>query len=207
MNIKALSSNLSRNIRSFRAARGYTQAQLAVAAGIPRPTIAKLEAGSPNPTLAVLAGVAAALRVTIEELVAAPAALGRLYEPEDLPTRRERGVELRQLIPVPIPGITLERMSFAPGAKLSGVPHPPGSAEFLAVEVGTVQLITPEQRWSVGPGQVVHYRGDQKHGYHNPGDTPALAFTLIIPRSKAMFEALDATRQVPEGPPGATRTA
>jgi transcriptional regulator with XRE-family HTH domain len=187
MDSPRLAENLSRNVRLFRAMRGFTQAQLAHAAGLPRPTVAKLEGGSPNPTLGVLARVAGALQVTLEELVAAPASLGRLYDTAELPSRTERGVEIRQLVPAPIPGVTLERMLFAPGARLSGIPHSPGSAEYLAVEYGVVQLTTPDERWSVGPGQVVLYRGDQKHGYHNPGTTPALAFTLIIPRSKPIF--------------------
>ncbi|MBX2802649.1 MAG: XRE family transcriptional regulator [Myxococcales bacterium] len=181
MDLEQLSANLSRNVRRLRSLRGFTQARLSEMSGVPRPTIAKLESGSPNPTLSVLARLAHALRVTLEELLAAPPSLGRLYTAEELPTRKERGVELRQLIPQAIPGVTLERMAFAPGARLSGAPHPPGSWEYLAVERGRIQLTTPDERWTLRAGEVVHYRGDATHGYHNPDSTPALAFTLILP--------------------------
>jgi len=180
VDVERLSRNLSHNLRRLREERGLTQAALAQAAGVPRPTLAKLESGSPNPTLHVLARVAEALRVAIEELLAPPPAVGRLYAASELVVRRERGVERRQLIPHPIPGATLERMHFAPGARLSGAPHPRGSREYLAVERGVVQLTTPGGRWRVNAGEVLAYQGDQTHGYHNPEGSDALAFTLVL---------------------------
>ena len=180
MDLERLSANLSRNLRRLRETRGVTQATLARLSEVPRPTIAKLEAGSPNPTLHVLARITHALRVSIEELIAPPPAAGKLYQASELTVFRDRGVERRHLIPHPLPGATLERMTFAPGARLSGAPHPAGSREYLAVEQGRIHLTTPAERWVVEPGQVLEYRGDQTHGYHNPDHTNALAFTLVI---------------------------
>ncbi|MEN0064232.1 MAG: helix-turn-helix transcriptional regulator [Myxococcota bacterium] len=103
MNPEALSRNLSQNLRRIRAERGLTQVGLSTLSEVPRPTIAKLEGGSPNPTLHVLAQIAAALRVGIDELLAPTPSVGRLYRAEDLVLRVERGVERRQLVPHPIP--------------------------------------------------------------------------------------------------------
>ena len=55
-----VAGNLAENIRQLRDARGMSQAQVAKAAGIPRPTWTNLESGTANPTLAVLLKVAAA---------------------------------------------------------------------------------------------------------------------------------------------------
>src|SRR5687768_6811112 len=96
-----LAANLSRNLRELRQLRRYTQQQLAALSGVPRPTIATLESGSANPTLAVLAQVAAALQVSIEELIGPPRDMGRLYAAAELPARVKRGVEMRQVIPDP----------------------------------------------------------------------------------------------------------
>lgn len=177
----ALAANLSRNLRQLRELRGCTQARLSTLAGVPRPTIAALEAGGSNPTLAVLCQLAAGLQVTIEELISPPRHMGRLYKAAELPRRDNRGVELRQMVPDAIPGITLERMAFPPGARITGVPHPPGSREYLICETGSVTLTTESQRWVLEAGDVVVYRGDQSHGYLNPHDVPAVAFTMIMP--------------------------
>jgi transcriptional regulator with XRE-family HTH domain len=174
-----LQEYLCANVRLLRLARGLTQEGLAELAGVPRATIAKIEAGSPNPTLATTARLAAALRVSLDELVAPPASSGRLYPADSLPRRSKGGVELRQLLPHPLPGLTLERLSFAPQARLGGAPHLPGSREYLVCESGRVQLTTPAERWELGPGDVVAYRGDQPHGYTNPSEEPSVAFTII----------------------------
>jgi transcriptional regulator with XRE-family HTH domain len=176
-----LSANLARNLRQLRALRRFTQARLAAVSGVPRPTLAALESGSANPTLAVLGQVAAGLQVSIEELVGTPRDMGRLYRPAELPTREVRGVEFRQVVPDAIPGITLERMAFPPRSRVTGVPHTPGSREYLICETGALVLTTESQRWELAPGDVVVYRGDQSHGYHNPHAEPAVVFTLIMP--------------------------
>lgn len=176
-----LAANLSRNVRQLRELRGCTQARLASLSGVPRPTIASLEAGGSNPTLAVLCQLAAGLQVTIDELISPPRHMGRLYKADELPRRETRGVELRQVVPDSIPGITLERMAFPPHARMTGAPHPPGSREYLICETGSVTLTTESQRWILDVGDVVVYRGDQSHGYSNPHDAPAVAFTLIMP--------------------------
>jgi transcriptional regulator with XRE-family HTH domain len=124
-----LVANLSRNLRRLRDLRRYTQARLAEVSGVPRPTIAALESGGANPTLAVLCQVAAGLQVSIEELIGTPRDMGRLYPAAELPTREVRGVEFRQVVPDPIPGITLERMAFPARSRVTGIPHTPGSRE------------------------------------------------------------------------------
>lgn len=182
MNSDDLAANLARNLRQLRTLRRYTQAQLAAAAGVPRPTIATLESGGANPTLTVLSKVSRALQVTLEELVGPPRDMGRLYRADELPRVRKRGVELRQVVPDPIPNVTLERMHLPPRARLTGAPHPPGSREYLICESGAVVLTTMAQRWELSPGDVVVYRGDQSHGYANPDPSAeAVAYTLIMP--------------------------
>ena len=177
-----LPRHLAENIRALRALRRCTQAQLAAASGVPRPTIATLESGSGNPTISVLARVARALQVTLEELIAPPRDMGRLYRVDELPRVVKRGVERRQVIPDPIPHLTLERLALPPGGRLTGIPHPPGSREYLACESGAIVLTTAASRWELYAGDVVVYRGDQSHGYANPDEgAPAVAYTLIMP--------------------------
>ena len=52
--LETLASDLGRNVRTLREARGLSQSQVAKLAGIPRATWAHLESGGANPTLTVL---------------------------------------------------------------------------------------------------------------------------------------------------------
>src|SRR5437588_9068898 len=102
MNVDALAGHLAANVRQLRDARGLTQQQMAKVSGLPRATWANLESGSANPTLAVLHRVAAALQVSIEELLGAPRASARFYPKGTLPERMRGDVAVRQLLPDPI---------------------------------------------------------------------------------------------------------
>ena len=73
-------------------------------------------------------------RLSVEELSAAPKASARLYRADELPRRVKTGVTVRQLVPDAIPGLMVERMSLPVGARMSGVPHTPGTREYLCCE-------------------------------------------------------------------------
>lgn len=171
---------LSRNVRRLRLARGWTQADLAERAGVPRPTITRLEAGSPNPTFAVVARVAAALDASLDELTAVPGEGERVVPSAQLPAREHRGVVLRQVLPEPLDGVTFERMAFPPRSRLTGAPHAAGSQEYLVCESGRIRLRTTLQVHHLDPGDVAVYAGDQPHSYANDDDEPAVAYTLIV---------------------------
>lgn len=177
--IDKTAENLARNIRQLRDVRGMTQSRLSVASTVPRPTIATLESGAANPTLSVLLKVSSALQVTVEELIAAPRASARHYPAGSLPEKRRGGVIVRQLLPDPIPSLGLERMFLPAGGRLTGIPHTPGTREYLTCESGQVKLVASGESFRLEPGDVVVFRGDQKHSYHNPGRGPAVAYSVI----------------------------
>jgi transcriptional regulator with XRE-family HTH domain len=171
--------HLADNIRGIREARGLSQQQISKAAGIPRATWTHLESGAGNPTLAVLIKVADALEVRLDELLAPPRQPARFLRADELPTRSRGQVAIRKLLPEPLPNLDLERMSLPPGARMAGVPHTPGTREYLACEHGIVELAVAGQRYTLSEGDVVIFRGDQRHAYHNPGTKPAVAYSAI----------------------------
>ncbi len=172
-------ANLAANAKALRETRGLTQSQMAKAAELPRPTWANLETGAANPTLSVLMKVAGALQVTLEELVGAPRASARLYRASELPQNKRGKAIIRRLLPDPIPGLELERMEFPPGAAFAGVPHTAGTREYFTCESGSLELSAGGERWQLEPGDVVVFRGDQRHGYRNPGRDTAVAYSAV----------------------------
>ncbi|MCA9621066.1 MAG: helix-turn-helix transcriptional regulator [Myxococcales bacterium] len=171
--------NLANNMRQLREARGLTQQQVARRAGVPRPTWANLESGGANPTLAVLVRVATALSVSLEELIGPPRASAKLYRAADLPVRKRGHVQVRELLPESLTGLAIERMELPPGGQMTGTPHTPGTREYLTCESGTVELAAAGSSWTLSPGDVVVFRGDQKHGYRNPGRSRAVAYSVV----------------------------
>jgi len=171
--------HLADNIKALREARGLSQQQIAKIAGIPRATWTHLESGAANPTLAVLVKVANAVQVRLDELLAPPRQAARLVRASELTTRQRGDVAIRKLLPEPLPGLDLERMVLPAGARMAGVPHTPGTREYLTCERGVVELAVGGERYRLGEGDVVSFRGDQRHGYHNPGGATAIAYSAI----------------------------
>ena len=153
--------------------------QIAKIAGVPRATWTHLESGAANPTLAVLVRAANALQVRVDELLAAPRQPARHIPAAELPVRQRGEVTVRKLLPESLPGLDLERMVLPPGARMAGVPHTPGTREYLTCERGTVELAVAGERYRLAEGDVVTFRGDQRHGYHNPGAQLAIAYSAI----------------------------
>lgn len=179
-------TNLADNVRMLREARGLTQSQMAKIAGVPRPTWAHLESGSANPTLAVLIKVAAALQVSLEELVGPPRSSGRYFPADSLGVRRRGTVTVRKLLPESLAGFEIERMEIPAGGSMTGVPHTPGTREYLTCERGQIELSESGTVWRLSPGDVVVFRGDQKHGYRNPGRSGAIAYSVVALAPAAM---------------------
>jgi transcriptional regulator with XRE-family HTH domain len=175
-----IASRLARNLQELRKTRGLSQQQIAKLAELPRATWANLESGAANPTLQVIAKVAAALQVSFEELVSAPKASARRFLKDELKTRARGPVLLRSLLPDPIPGMTLERMELPPRSGMTGVPHTGGTREYLTCESGRLVLTASGERYELSPGDVVVFRGDQRHAYANPGAVPAVGYSVVV---------------------------
>lgn len=175
-----LGDRIARNVRQLREARGLTQEQMAKVAEVPRATWTNLESGSANPTLSVLHRVAGALQVTIEELLSTPRAACEFFPFGTLPQRRQGNAHIRKLLPHPIPGMEMDRIEIPPRGRMPGVPHTPGTREYLTCETGEILLAAAGEQYHLHPGDVVAFRGDQRHSYANPGDDVAIGYSVVV---------------------------
>ena len=175
-----LAGRLGKNVAALRQMRGQSQAQLAKLAGIPRATWAHLESGAANPTLVVLHRVARALQVSIEELVSAPRAQAKHHPASTLPTKTRGQATIRKLLPDPIPGMEIDRIELPPDGRMIGVPHTPGTTEYLLCEKGRLELVASGETYVLEVGDVVVFRGDQKHSYRNAGKGDAVGYSVVL---------------------------
>lgn len=174
-----VADHIALNVKALRVARGLTQAQLSKIAGLPRATWANLESGAANPTIAVLVRVSSALQVSLEELVSPPRATARHFPASALPKKTRGNVEVRKLLPDPIPGLEIDRMELPPRGRMVGVPHRAGTREYLTCETGEIALVASGERYVLQPGDVVVFRGDQAHSYLNETSRAAIGYSVV----------------------------
>ncbi|MEM7613337.1 MAG: XRE family transcriptional regulator [Pseudomonadota bacterium] len=163
-----LKRNLADNVRRLRESRGMSQQQLANMSGIPRPTWASLETGAANPTLIVLSKAAGALGVSIEELVGPPRSEFKFIPAANVVERRRQGARVRPLVAESIAGLEITRTELEPGGRMVGIPHKTGTREYLTCERGKVELVAGGEHHVLGEGDMLVFRGDQRHSYLNP---------------------------------------
>src|SRR5215471_5199348 len=159
---------IAQNLRQLRQSRNLTQEQLARLSGVPRPTWSNLESGAANPT------------VPVEELISPPKAQAKLYRADSIPRKQRGGVHIRKLLPDYLQGVELDRMELPPGSQMTGIPHRLGTREYLACEAGQVDLVVSGDKYELSPGDVVVFRGDQKHSYSNRGAKVAVAYSAVV---------------------------
>lgn len=174
-----ISENLAQNVRRLREGLGLSQQQISRLAQLPRPTWANLESGEANPTISVLTKVAASLSVGVEELLGPPKANARHLPAESLPTRRRGKVAIRSLLPDSVVGLELERLTLAPAAQMVATPHAKGMQKHLACEVGELELVASGTSYRLQAGDVLIFRGDQRHSYRNVGRGRAVAYSVV----------------------------
>ncbi len=71
-------------------------------------------------------------------------------------------------------------MELPPHVRFSRLPHSPGTREQLTCERGRIQLIAGGEQYVLEPGDVMVFRGDQRHSYVNLGDTTAIGYSVVV---------------------------
>jgi mannose-6-phosphate isomerase-like protein (cupin superfamily) len=175
--------DLAGNLRRLRKRAGLTQAALADAAGLPRATCASLEQPGANPGLDTLMTVAAALEVSLDELVN-PMPEARYFKvlPEQMADYRAEGgrFSARTVSPIASKGVQINHVTIQPATRSVGRPHPRGAQEFYFALAGTTVLSIADERVTVEPGCLVQFPGHHKHVYENPGRTPVEAISVVV---------------------------
>jgi transcriptional regulator with XRE-family HTH domain len=158
---------LAANLRRLRIARHLSLSELARATAISKATLSSIESGSSNPTVETLAALAAALRVTLGELLEeAPLAPVRVLRAAEARRRERDGMSVR----------ALERFDAEEGAQLSlaeielpadhrreHAARPPGTRVGIYVLAGKVIAGPAERVTELAEGDYMTFPADVPH--------------------------------------------
>jgi transcriptional regulator with XRE-family HTH domain len=176
-----IAGQIAARVRAGRAQRRWTLDELAARSGVSRRLIVQIEQGDANPSLATLLKLAAALDVTLTELLA-----GR---PQDRPVAVVPRQDAMTLWSTPAGGaahllvshgpLELWAWTLQPGDRRASQPHRPGALELLTVQTGTIRLEVGDHHVEVSAGDSAWFDATHPHAYDNPGATAA-NFTLVV---------------------------
>jgi transcriptional regulator with XRE-family HTH domain len=178
---ESVAVEIAARVRAARTQHRWTLDELAARSTVSRRLIVQIEQGDANPSLATLLKLAAALGITLTELVAG--------EPEPAPVAVVAAQDAMTLWSTPGGSAARLRVShgpvelwswtLAPGDRRDSDPHRPGSVELIAVETGAVALDVGGHRAGIPAGDSAWFDATLPHSYANPRATPA-TFTLVV---------------------------
>jgi len=175
-----LSARLAENLRRLREARGFTQQELSVASGVPRPTLAHLESGSANPTLSVIARVAHALSVPMEDLVARPSAVLEFRSAKSLGRHERSGLRIVDVCPDAPSGVAVERIELAQRAEVQREGSRQADRTYVVCERGELEISSDDERCLLRVGDLVMVRRGAQHVLSQRGRSAAIAYSVRI---------------------------
>lgn len=179
---ESLSRNLADRIHDRRTKKGLTQSALAKLSHVPRSTIANLESGTGNPSLINLAKISGALNTSIEMLLTPPKALCKLIPADQIKSisRAQGEVIINKLLPDPIAGMEIDKLEINGGAKMRGLPHAPGTREYLHCLQGEIMIVVAGESYHIQKGDVLAFPGETHHSYENIGKVRAIGLSVVI---------------------------
>lgn len=174
---------LAINVQNLRRVKSFSEEKLSDIADIPRSTITNIESGEGNPSLNNLCKLAAALHVSIEELLSRPRTDCALIKAKDIPvqTRSKGKVSIQKLMPDKKKGIEIDRIELNGACTMTGHPHLEGTKEYLHVVDGAVTVFIRGEKVVVEKGDVLAFSGNQPHSYKNTQSKKAVALSVVIP--------------------------
>jgi transcriptional regulator with XRE-family HTH domain len=186
----ALDALIARRIRHEREARGWSIAELALASGVSRAMISKVERAEASPTAALLGRLSGAFHLSVSALLAraeADAGPARIARADRQPLWRdpETGYRRRAVSP---PGAEPElvEVELPPGARVA---YPAASVAFLRGQVVRVlagRLVVEEggEQAALAAGDSLAFDLDHPkgHAYRNPSATRPCRYLVALSR-------------------------
>lgn len=181
-----------RKIKYERLLKGYTLKRLAELVGCSESMVSKVENSRLSPSLAMLHRIAAALEVSVSDLI--------LQENDDLSagkvvvfpanrfeiTGKDRdearaGVWFDRILPFGHDGLLqVQILHLEPGAEQPRFLHHEGE-ELIFVLDGVLDVIVEDETYPVGRGDMIYFSSMLDHRYGNSGDRMARAFWVNTP--------------------------
>jgi transcriptional regulator with XRE-family HTH domain len=174
---------IAQRVAAFRKRQGLSLDQLAVRAGVSKGSLAGLEKATGNPSISLLCQTAAALGVSVSDLLASSSprkAEAFALDGGKVLWRGPSGGTARLLFGTRGP-IMFELWDWVihPGERYEARAHSPGTKEILHAMKGRLRAVVDGEAFEIGPGQGLFMETDVPHAYFCAGKQ-AVRFRMTV---------------------------
>lgn len=187
---RALGKALAKRIRALRDARQITLDALAQQAGLSKGTVVALEQGKANPSIGVLCRLAAALSLSVTDLLADPASevSEKLIERTTPVVLWSSAAGSTAKLDAALTGSTMFELwswTLVPGETYQADAHSPGTRELVAVSRGRLAVTVGDQSISLDAGGAIRLLTDSPHSYTCIGGEPVEFSMAVLERQSS----------------------
>jgi transcriptional regulator with XRE-family HTH domain len=174
-------AEVAARVRAARSQRRWTLDELAARSTVSRRLLVQIEHAEANPSLATLLKLAAALGITLTELLSDQPAIEpvAVVPGQDAMTLWSTPAGSSARLLVSHGPVELWSWTLIPGDQRASEAHRPGSVELLAAHTGTVALEVGDHHVEVPAGDSAWFDATSPHTYSNPGMTTT-TFALVV---------------------------
>lgn len=181
--IAQVSLAVANRIRNWRKEKKFSLDELSRCASVSKGMLVEIEKGAANPSIAILCKLAAALGVSVADIVnVSSEPLVHIIEEEAIPVlwQGAQGGRARLLAGTAGPDmIELWQWEMHPGECFTSPGHPAGTFELLHVNEGVLTLTVDDKITQVNAGASAVAKTEAAHGYANEGEN-LLRFTMTV---------------------------
>jgi transcriptional regulator with XRE-family HTH domain len=171
-----LTQSLARNVKHWRAVRGFTLDVLAARAGVSRGMVIQIEQARTNPSIGTIVKIGDALGVSITTLLDYERGPRVRIVPAERAVRlwhTEAGSYNRLLAGAEAPGpLEMWDWCLMTGENSPSEPHPAGTIELVHVTEGELTLTVDGVEYPVPAGASATFEANSPHIYGNKGTVP-----------------------------------
>jgi transcriptional regulator with XRE-family HTH domain len=181
-----LTQSLARNVKHWRAVRGFTLDVLAARAGVSRGMLIQIEQARTNPSLGTVVKIGDALGISVTTLLDYERGPKVRVVPADQAVRlwhTDAGSYNRLLAGTEAPGpLEMWDWRLMPGESSPSDPHPSGTVELVHVTEGELTLTVDGVEYPVPAGASATFEANVPHTYGNQGDVPmTMVMAVSVP--------------------------
>ena len=174
---------VANRIRSWRKEKKLSLDELSRRASVSKGMLVEIEKGAANPSIAILCKLAAALGISVADIVnVSSEPLVHIIEEATIPGlwQGAQGSYARLLAGTAGPDmIELWEWEMHPGEYFTSTGHPAGTFELLHVNEGVLTLTVDETDTQLNAGASAVAKTEAAHGYANEGES-VLRFTMTV---------------------------
>lgn len=180
--LEDLNINIGKNLKKIRKKKGYSLANLEEITGVSKSMLGQIERGESNPTVKTLWKIAKSLNVTFSYFIEEEKEEGAVFSISNTKPfiEEDNGYLVYPLIPFDqSKGFEIYLIEIEPDQSYTSDSHNVGVEEYVFVNKGILEMIVDKEKYLVKEGEVVRFKADCPHTYHNQSEFKLIAFLLI----------------------------